>query len=154
MQWSPYEAPDWMVQTSSGEVLSSKQMLGKPVVVLFYLGFGCLHCVEQLHKFEPKLAEFQKAGIEVIAISTETLASLQQGITNLEKPLHLRLNSDPQLRMFQAFRCFDDFEQLPLHGTFAISPEGKVLWQDIGHEPFMDPDFVLREFQRQLKIQR
>jgi peroxiredoxin len=90
----------------------------------------------------------------VIAISTETLASLQQGITNLEKPLHLRLNSDPQLRMFQAFRCFDDFEQLPLHGTFAISPEGKVLWQDIGHEPFMDPDFVLREFQRQLKIQR
>ncbi|MEY4565768.1 MAG: putative peroxiredoxin [Planctomycetota bacterium] len=154
MQWSPYEAPEWMVQTSSGEVLSSKQLLGKPVVVLFYLGFGCLHCVEQLQKFEPKLAEFQKAGIEVIAISTETLASLQQGITNLEKPLQLRLNSDPQLRMFQAFRCFDDFEQLPLHGTFAISPEGKVLWQDISHEPFMDPEFVLREFQRQLKIQR
>jgi len=153
LHWTPYLAPDWVVQTSDGEVLTNKQIQGKPVVVLFYLGFGCLHCVEQLHKFDPKLAEFEQAGIEVIAISTESLASLQEAVKKLEKPLHLKLNADPFLRSFQAFRCFDDFEQQPLHGTFAIGPDGKVLWQDIGHEPFMDPDFVLKEFQRQLKLQ-
>ena len=150
MHWSPYAAPDWVVQSSSGEVFTNKQLQGKPVVVLFYLGFGCLHCVEQLHAFDPKLAEFEKAGIEVIAISTESLQSLQEAMKNLEKPLHLKLHADPFLRSFQAFRCYDDFEQQPLHGTIAIGPDGKVLWQDIGYEPFMDPDFVLREFQRQL----
>ncbi len=31
---------------------------GKPTIVIFYLGAGCLHCVEQLHKFGPKAAEF------------------------------------------------------------------------------------------------
>ncbi len=154
LHWSPYTAPDWIVQSSAGEVISNKQFSDKPVVVLFYLGFGCLHCVEQLQKFEPKLAEFEMAGIDVIAISTESLSSLQEGINNLEKPLKIRLHADPQLRSFQAFRCFDDFEQRPLHGTFAISPDGRVLWQDIGHEPFMDPDFVLKEFQRQLKPQQ
>ena len=87
-----------------------------------------------------------------MAISTESLESLQEAMKNLEKPLHLKLNADPFLRSFQAYRCFDDFEQQPLHGTFAIGPDGKVLWQDIGHEPFMDPDFVLKEFQRQLKL--
>lgn len=152
LHWTHYSAPDWVVQTSSGEVFTNKQLQGKPVVVLFYLGFGCLHCVEQLHKFDPKLAEFEKAGIDVIAISTESLESLQEAMKNLEKPLHLKLNADPFLRSFQAYRCFDDFEQQPLHGTFAIGPDGKVLWQDIGHEPFMDPDFVLKEFQRQLKL--
>lgn len=153
LHWTPHMAPDWVVQTSQGEVFTNKQLQGKPVVVLFYLGFGCLHCVEQLQKFDPKLAEFEKAGIDVIAISTESLQSLQEAIKNLEKPLQLKLNADPFLRAFQAYRCFDDFEQQPLHGTFAISPDGKVLWQDIGHEPFMDPDFVLKEFQRQLKLQ-
>lgn len=153
LHWTPHVAPDWVVQTSSGEVFSNKQLQGKPVVVLFYLGFGCLHCVEQLHKFDPKLAEFEKAGIEVIAISTESLESLQEAMKNLEKPLQLKLHADPFLRSFQAYRCFDDFEQQPLHGTFAISADGKVLWQDIGHEPFMDPDFVLKEFQRQMKLQ-
>lgn len=153
LHWTPYLAPDWVIQTSGGEVLTNKQIQGKPVVVLFYLGFGCLHCVEQLHKFDPKLSEFEQAGIDVIAISTESLESLQEAVKKLEKPLHLKLNADPFLRSFQAFRCFDDFEQQPLHGTFAISPDGKVLWQDIGHEPFMDPDFVLKEFQRQLKLQ-
>lgn len=153
LQWSPYIAPDWVVQTSGGEVFSSKQLQGKPVVILFYLGFGCLHCVEQLHKFNPKLAEFEQAGIEVIAISTESLESLQEAMKNLDKPLQLKLHADPFLRSFQSYRCYDDFEQQPLHGTFAVGPDGKVLWQDIGHEPFMDPDFVLKEFQRQLKLQ-
>jgi peroxiredoxin len=153
LHWTPYVAPDWVVQTSGGEVFTNKQLQGKPVVVLFYLGFGCLHCVEQLHKFDPKLAEFEKAGIDVIAISTESLESLQEAMKNLEKPLHLKLNADPFLRSFQAYRCFDDFEQQPLHGTFAVGPDGKVLWQDIGYEPFMDPDFVLKEFQRQMKLQ-
>ncbi|MEM7232815.1 MAG: hypothetical protein AAF517_11595, partial [Planctomycetota bacterium] len=49
------------------------------------------------------------------------------------------------------YRCFDDFENTPLHGTFVISPDGRILWQDISYEPFMDPKFVLKEGLRLLK---
>jgi hypothetical protein len=39
-----------------------------------------------------------------------------------------------------------------LHGTYLISPEGKVIWQDIGADPFMDAAFLLKEAKRQLEL--
>ena len=60
------------------------------------------------------------------------------------------LLSDTNLDVFKAFRAYDDFEQLPLHGTFIIDGDGRVRWQDIGYEPFMDVNFVLAEAQRLL----
>ena len=152
--WSPYQAEPWILENSQGGVVSSKQMLGRPTLVIFYLGFGCLHCVEQLQKFSPMVEEFKKQGIEVMAVSSENLKSLQGAIGNLEKPLAMPIHVDPQAKTFRAYRCFDDFEQLPLHGTFLIDADGKVLWQDIGFEPFMDIDFALSESQRQLRLQR
>jgi hypothetical protein len=41
-----------------------------------------------------------------------------------------------------------------LHGTFVIDAHGRVVWQDISHEPFMDVDFLLKEAVRQLKLTR
>ncbi len=45
--------------------------------MIFYLGAGCLHCVEQLHKFGPKAAEFAQHGIEIVGISTDSPSDLQ-----------------------------------------------------------------------------
>ena len=54
--------------------------------------------------------------------------------------------------MFRSYRAYDDFENKPLHGTFLIDGTGRVLWQDIGAEPFSDPAFLLEEGKRLLKI--
>jgi peroxiredoxin len=122
---------------------------GKPVVVIFYLGFGCLHCAEQLHKFAPMTEEFRKAGIEVIAVSSDDEAGLKQSIEDYDKgkmPFPLVSNSDRSV--FKQYRCYDDFEKSTLHGTFIIDGKGRVRWQDISYEPFMDPGFVLKEAKR------
>ena len=60
--------------------------------------------------------------------------------------------ADSSLETFKAYRCYDDFEQQPLHGTFLIDGQGLVRWQDISYQPFMDTKFVLGEAQRLLKI--
>jgi hypothetical protein len=60
------------------------------------------------------------------------------------------LVSNHELSVFKQYRCFDDFEQKPLHGTFLIDAEGRIRWQDISYEPFMDPKFVLAEAKRLL----
>jgi hypothetical protein len=39
-----------------------------------------------------------------------------------------------------------------LHGTFLIDADGKVRWQDIGHEPFNEVDFLLEESSRLLSL--
>lgn len=151
-RWHPYLAPDFSVQDAKQQVVRLKQFSGKPTLVIFYLGFGCLHCVEQLHSFSPRAAEIRAVGIDIMAISTESVASLNTGLAKYSKPLDIALHADPEMTAFKAYRCFDDFEQQPLHGTFLIDAGGRVLWQDISYEPFMDVDFVLQESQRQLRL--
>ncbi len=151
-RWHPYIAPDFEVERSDGEMLWSKQLRDKPMLVIFYLGFGCLHCVEQLHEFSPRAAQFRNSGIEMVAISTEDRESIDKALSTYTKPLEIPLHVDPSLTVFKAFRCYDDFENQPLHGTFLISPDGRVLWQDISYEPFMDADFCLAESHRLLKL--
>lgn len=70
-----------------------------------------------------------------------------------DTPLPISLLADPQLKIFRQFRCFDEFENQPLHGTFLIDGDGKIRWQDISYEPFMDPDFLLKEAKRLLSHQ-
>jgi len=151
-RWHPYMAPNFSANNSADEMISLKQLRGKPTLVIFYLGFGCLHCVEQLHKFSPRAEEFRQTGIDIVAISSENTASLSKALSDYSQPLDIPLYSDSELTTFKSFRCYDDFEQQPLHGTFLIDPEGKVLWQDISFEPFMDVNFALQESSRLLKL--
>jgi len=150
-RWHPYKADDWALKDVNGKVHRLKDYRGKPVIVIFYLGYGCLHCAQQLEAFAPKTEEFRKAGFELIAISTDNQQDLKQSHENYRKgkfPFPLVSNAD--LDVFKTYRCYDDFEKLALHGTFVIDADGDVRWQDISYEPFMDPDFVLNEAQRLL----
>lgn len=149
-RWHPSPAPTWQLKDAEGNEHALADHAGRPLVVIFYLGYGCLHCAEQLHKFAPLEAKFREAGLDWVAISSDDAEGLRISIRNYKEGLPIPLLSDPQLEVFKAYRCFDDFENLPLHGTFLIDAEGRVRWQDIGFEPFMEPQFVLDEAKRLL----
>ena len=151
-RWSPSPAPSWTLVDADGKPHSSSDYHGKPVVVMFYLGYGCLHCAEQLLAFGPKTAEFADAGISLLAISSDNQQGLKASIEGYTDGLiPFRLLSNSNLDVFRAFRCYDDFENKVLHGTFLIDGEGRIRWQDIGFEPFKDVNFVLKEAKRLLR---
>ena len=151
-RWEPSSAPAWSLIDHESQPVSQESLLGEPVVVIFYLGAGCLHCVEQLGKFAPRYDDFAKLGIEVVGISTDPPAKLQQAHQNYNGKFPFRLLSNDDLTVFKVYRCFDDFEEKPLHGTFLISPDGHILWHDLGADPFMDVDFLLSEARRALPL--
>lgn len=151
-RWQPYQAPSWSARNASNDLIGSEAYDGRPRILIFYLGFGCLHCVEQLHAFSPMLEQFRSAGIEVVAISTETVEELQTGIKNFDEEMKIPLLADGEHTTFRSFRCWDDFEDQPLHGTFLIDAQGRVRWQDISYEPFNEPEFLLEEAQRLLAL--
>ncbi len=64
--------------------------------------------------------------------------------------ISIPLVANPELDVFKAYRAYDDFEDLPLHGTFLVDAEGRIRWQDISYDPFMDIDFLLSESKRLL----
>ncbi len=152
-RWQPWTTDAWSLPDADQKTISLKRdFSGKPVVAIFYLGSGCLHCVEQLDKFVPLAKEFEEAGISLVGISTDTLAELKNSVDlfKVDGPFPFPLVSDSDLKVFKRYRCHDDFEQQPLHGTFLIDRDGLVRWQDIGSEPFLDAKFLLEESKRLL----
>jgi peroxiredoxin len=152
--WTPPPAPDFSLPAADGRPLALSDFKGKPVVVLFYLGHGCLHCVDQLNAFAPKRADFLQAGIEMVAISTDPVGELQKSQLAYSEAgfFPFPIIADPALDAFKAYRAYDDFENKPLHGTFLIDGAGRVLWQDIAAEPFANPGFLIDEARRLLEI--
>jgi peroxiredoxin len=152
-RWSPPPAPHWTLTDGAGQEFSLSQYRGRPVVLIFYLGYQCLHCAEQLQKFAPLTQEFQSAGIALLAISTDDHAGLQKSIENYKPGVFpFPLTSNATLDVFRAYKVYDDFENKPLHGTFFIDGAGLVRWHDIGYEPFQDPRFLLNEAKRLLGL--
>ncbi|MCA9056357.1 MAG: redoxin domain-containing protein, partial [Planctomycetaceae bacterium] len=150
-RWEPTKAPEWTLEDHLATSWSLSHFKGRPVLVIFYLGHGCLHCAEQLHAFSPMADDFREAGIEIIAVSTDPAEQLQKKLAAFtDDDYSFPLVSNDRLDVFKAYRCFDDFERQPLHGTFLIDADGYVRWHDISYEPFMDPKFVLAEAKRLL----
>ncbi|MDC0220069.1 peroxiredoxin family protein, partial [Verrucomicrobia bacterium] len=152
-RWQPSAAPTWSLTDRNQQKFSLDALRGKPVVLIFYLGKGCVHCMDQLNAFDPMAAEFEKQGITLLAISTDTSAGLRDtfiGYDAKDRHFNFPLLSDPTLKTFRKYRAYDDFENTPLHGTFLIDANGEVRWQEISHEPFMAPKFLLDESKRLL----
>lgn len=152
IHWSPSPAKDWALPDADGKVHALTEYRGRPVVVIFYLGYGCLHCAEQLQAFAPKTKDFEKAGISLVAISTDNVTDLKQSHERYQKDgvFPFPLVSDSAMVTFKQYHAFDDFENVPLHATFVIDGEGRIRWLDIGAEPFKNVDFVLKESERLL----
>src|SRR4030095_13263421 len=153
-RWHPYVASPFVLETANREPLTIAQFRGKPLLLVFYLGAGCSHCIEQLNALAPVTNGFSEAGIEVVAVSTETPDGLKN---TLEKSKDgngypFQVVSDHGFEAFKTFRSFDDFENIPLHGTFLIDANGLVRWQNISYQPFKDVKWLLGESKRLLAI--
>ena len=100
--------------------------------------------MEQLQVLEERRGELEEHGAVVVAVSrdsVEELAGQQEG-------LGLTLLSDASFESARRFRSYDDFEDIELHSTFLLDPEGRIHWSQIGGEPFMDVDYLLGELER------
>ena len=153
-RWHPSPAADWQLPTADGGSIGLRDYRGKPVVVLFYLGHGCVHCTEQLNAFAPLAKEYEQAGISLVAVSTDTVDALGKSLNVVKKegngPYPIPLVSDAAKDVFKKYHAYDDFENLPLHGTFLVDGRGMVRWQDVAAEPFADAKFLLAEAKRLL----
>ena len=147
-RWAPTAAPEFQLPDADGVEHTLSKTEG-PLLLIFYLGHECLHCAEQLQAFAPRVADFRTLGLEILAISTNKQEDLELNIDTFgDEGFPFPLAADPELEVFKAYRVHDDFEQLPLHGTFLLDEKRRVRWHDISYEPFMDPQFVLDEWAR------
>lgn len=154
VQWQPQPAPALALPRADGGTFDLAANRGRPTLVVFYLGFGCLHCVEQLRALGPKAAAFAELGIDVVAVGSDPAdkAAASLAAMSAEERFPFPLLADPALAAFRAWRCHDDFESMPLHGTFLVDAAGRVRWQDISFEPFTELAWLVGESRRLLAL--
>ncbi len=153
-RWHPSPAPMWSLSDQHGKQVSLADFKGRPVLLVFYLGSGCTGCIEQLNIFAPMVTSYHDAGIDIVAVSTDSADALHKTFdkAGTGKTFAFPILADSTHSVFKAYRAFDDFEHIPLHGTFLIDAAGMVRWQDISYQPFRDAKWLLTEATRLLSV--
>jgi len=152
--WHPPAAPKWEALTLEGKPASSAQFEGKPHILLFYLGSTCTHCMEQVNTFAKAAPEYEKAGIQLCAITREPLSmagGLVEQMTTKKLPPFPVL-CDPSMAAFKSFHAYDDFEDEALHAAVFIDAKGNLRWIDVSWQPFTNTTFLLQEAKRLLSL--
>lgn len=155
LRFEPWAAAPLALPAADGSRFELHAPRERATLVVFYLGFGCLHCVDQLKALAPLAGVLADAGIDVVAVGTDPADKARDSLATFEAGSRpgFPILADPDLAAFKAWRCHDDFESMALHGTFLVAPSGRVLWQEVSAQPFVRFDWLLAESRRLLRLQ-
>lgn len=146
-RWEPYEAPELDVRDASGKRVTLAAYRGKNILLVFYLGRDCPHCVRQLHDIGKKKDDWERLNTEVLAVSNAAPETNANALKEFGA-LPVRLLSDDGSANARRFHSYDDFEEIELHSTILIDKRGRVRWARNGGEPFGDLAFLEKQLGR------
>ena len=108
--------------------VSNETIKGKWSVFVFYPADFTFVCPTELEDLANTYAEFQKLGVEIYGISTDTHFAHKAWHDTSEaiKKVTYPLIGDPTTTLSRAFDVLIEEEGLAYRGTFVINPEGKI----------------------------
>src|SRR5271170_81523 len=123
--------PDFKVQAYHSEAfkqLSQNDLKGKWSVFFFYPADFTFVCPTELGDMADKYDAFQKAGVEVYSVSTDTHFTHKawHDASETIKKIKFPMLADPTGYLSRAFGVHIEEEGLAYRGTFLINPEGKI----------------------------
>ena len=95
------KAPDFSLETDGGDKLELSRLKGKPVVLYFYPKDDTSGCTLEAKDFSKLAGDFRKAGVEVIGVSPDGVASHQKFRKKYD--LAVRLAADADKAVANAF---------------------------------------------------
>ena len=146
-------APDFTLPDTQGKDWSLAARLKEgPVVLVFYYGYHCNHCVSQLFALDKDFAKFRELGVQVVAVSADA-AELTRERFKKYGTFQFPVLSDPANQIATKYGAYlpnpvAGKEGELLHGTFVLTRQGKVAWQNRGDAPFTENRTLLREAAR------
>lgn len=99
---------------------------GKWVVLVFYPADFTFICPTELGELADHYEEFQKLGVEVLSVSTDTTFTHKAWWDNSAtiKKITFPMVADPNGQICRSYGTYIEAEGLSLRGTFIIDPEG------------------------------
>lgn len=123
-------APDFSVKNQSGDDVKLSDFRGKRVVLYFYPKDDTPGCTKEACSLRDGFAEFEKIGIEILGVSTDSEKSHQKFISKYELPFTLLADVDHKVAdLYESYgekkfmgRTFDGV----FRKTFLIDENGVI----------------------------
>lgn len=108
--------------------VSEESLLGKWSVLFFYPADWTFVCPTELEDLAEHYEAFQKMGVEIYAVSTDTHFSHKAWHDHSEKikKVQFPMIGDPTLAISRQFGVLMEDAGLALRGTFVVNPEGVI----------------------------
>jgi peroxiredoxin len=143
-------APEFSLLKTDNTPVSLAESLKKgPVVLVFYYGYHCDHCVSQLFALNKDIEKFRAMGATVLAISADPVEETQERF-RMYGAFDFSVLSDPSNSVatqygtyMPAVKAGEDGNLM--HGTFVIDKKGHVVWANRGDGPFTENRTILVE---------
>ena len=123
-------APDFELQSDTGETVRLSSLRGKPVVLYFYPKDHTSGCTTQACGIRDAWSEFERAGAVVHGVSPDDVASHQSFRADYELPFTLL--ADPDHTVAEAYGVWAEKSRYGrtymgiVRSTFVIGPDGTV----------------------------
>ena len=121
------KAPDFAVSDETGKVVRLKDLRGKKIVLYFYPKDDTPGCTVQGKSFTATKAEFDSAGIRVVGLSADDVASHKSFCTKFSFTIDLL--ADPQHKLLSAAGVTQSDWKGTLYWdrtTFVVDPQGTL----------------------------
>jgi thioredoxin-dependent peroxiredoxin len=117
-------APDFELESDSGETVKLSELRGKPVVLYFYPKDDTPGCTRQACGIRDAWSEFEQAGAEVFGISADTVASHEKFKAKYSLPFPLL--ADPEHTLGESYDVAQEGKNSYERSTFVIDADGNV----------------------------
>jgi peroxiredoxin len=146
------KAPEFALPDVNGlEHKLSELNKDRPVVVVFYLGYGCSHCVAQLLALDKDRHYFSELDADIVAISSDSSEHTAEKYKEYGE-FHFPVLADVDHSVSKDWGVYkpETVEQPEFmnHGTFIVDSHGKIIWGAQGREPFLDNKTLLHVIAR------
>lgn len=146
-------APHFSLADTDGKAVSlSERLKGGPVVLVFYYGYHCNHCVSQLFALNKDIEKFRELGATVLAVSADPSDQTRERFKQYGA-FDFPVLSDPSNTVAAKYGTYTPSTKAGedgdmLHGTFVIDREGRVVWANRGDGPFTENRTLLTEISK------
>lgn len=124
------KAPEFTLQDSEGKTHKLSDYAGQTIVVYFYPKDDTPGCTKEACSFRDSYADFRQAGVIIIGISPDKVASHKKFKNKYELPFTLL--ADPDHAVCEAYgvwgtkKMYGREYQGVYRTTYIISPEGNI----------------------------
>ena len=133
------KVPDFSLPATGGGTWRLKDAAGRKLVLYFYPRDMTSGCTREAQDFRDSYAAFRKAGVEVVGVSRDSVASHDKFTSKESLPFPLLADSDERV-----CRLFDVIKPKSLYGRKYLGVERSTF--------LLDGEGVLRQEWRKVKV--